>query len=279
MIKQIRIFAADIDGTLLTKGGELMPKTRAAMQRLHNEGVLMGVASGRPLDKTILDKAKEWDLGFDFDFAIGMNGGDLWMKETGIFEHFYQLQSEDIKAILEMVWDLDLNAIVYKDAYAEIRAKRLDDFLKDSKKRNHSHVEIGDIEFLSEYPSGKIELQMKQSVAPELFKRAKEHPREHVTWVKTFDLYDHTTIEFMDDRVHKGLALEEYAKRKGISLDEVIAFGDMENDIGLLKSAGWGVCLQNGSEDTKAISDAITEYDVLHDGVGRYLEDHIFSSK
>ena len=37
MIRKISVFAADIDGTLAEKGGDLMPKTRAAIQRLHNE--------------------------------------------------------------------------------------------------------------------------------------------------------------------------------------------------------------------------------------------------
>ena len=58
-----------------------------------------------------------------------------------------------------------------------------------------------------------------------------------------------------------------------------MAFGDMDNDIGLLKEAGWGVCLVNGADATKAVAQAITEYPVDQDGVGRYLEDHWFSRK
>ena len=54
-------------------------------------------------------------------------------------------------------------------------------------------------------------------------------------------------------------------------------FGDMENDIGLLREAGWGVCLINGSDATKAVAQAITEYSVEEDGVGKYLEMHWFN--
>ena len=46
MIKKISVFAADIDGTLAEKGGDRMPKTRVAIQRLHNGGVMIGIASG-----------------------------------------------------------------------------------------------------------------------------------------------------------------------------------------------------------------------------------------
>jgi HAD superfamily hydrolase (TIGR01484 family) len=78
MIKKISAMVADIDGTLTMKGGELMPHTKAAIQRLHEEGVQFGIASGRPLDDRTKSKAEEWGLGFDFDMMIGMNGGDLW---------------------------------------------------------------------------------------------------------------------------------------------------------------------------------------------------------
>ena len=83
----------------------------------------------------------------------------------------------------------------------------------------------------------------------------------------------------MDPRIGKGLALEMYAKRRGIPLNEVMAFGDLENDVSLLKKAGWGVCLKNGSDETKAAANDVTEYDVSMDGVGRYLDDHWFRGR
>ena len=87
MIEKMRILACDIDGTLCPKGELLMPLTKQSIIRLHNEGVLFGPASGRPVDKRILSKAEEWGLGFEFDFAIGMNGGELYEKETGTRQH------------------------------------------------------------------------------------------------------------------------------------------------------------------------------------------------
>ena len=98
------------------------------------------------------------------------------------------------------------------------------------------------------------------------------HPSEKWTAVRTFP----GTVEFIDPRVNKGMALEKYAQRYNIPMAETIAFGDMENDIPLLQHAGWGVCLKNGSDDTKAAADDITEYPVEEDGIGRYLQKHWF---
>ena len=277
MIKKLSIFAADIDGTLAEKGGDLMPKTRSAIQRLHKEGVLVGIASGRPLDLDhTINRSKDWRLGFGFDFAIGMNGGDLWTKETNKIEHFYELDTCTMRDIVSFLMPIDCNIIVYEKAYEFIRAKRMDDFLKMSQRRNHSYIEIGDMDFICEFPTGKIEVQTHPEHESEILNAVKRNASPKWNTVVTFRDDEHFTIEFQDPRVNKGLALEMYAKRQGIPLDEVMAFGDLENDIALLEKAGWGVCLLNGSERTKAVAQAITDYDVLHDGVGRYLEDHWF---
>ncbi len=279
MIKKISVFAADIDGTLAEKGGDLMPKTRAAIQRLHNEGVMIGIASGRPLDfGHTINRSKDWRLGFDFDFAIGMNGGDLWTKETNTIEHFYELSTDTMRSIVEFLMPIDCNVIVYEKAYELIRAKRMDDFLRMSQKRNHSYIEIGDLDFICEFPTGKIEVQAHPKYEPEILEAVAKNASPEWSTVVTFRDAEHYTIEFQDPRVNKGLALEMYSKMKGIPLDEFIAFGDLDNDIALLEKAGWGVCLLNGSDKTKAVAQAVTEYDVRHDGVGHYLEDHWFSA-
>ncbi len=57
-----------------------------------------------------------------------------------------------------------------------------------------------------------------------------------------------------------------------INTNDVIAFGDTSNDNEMLKAAGWGVCMKNGSNDTKAIADDITDFTCDEDGLGRYLE-------
>ncbi|MDO5122977.1 MAG: HAD hydrolase family protein, partial [Erysipelotrichaceae bacterium] len=135
MIEKISVLAADIDGTLALKGGNLMPETRKAFQRLHKEGVLIGVASGRPLDKRIINRAQEWELGFDFDYVIGMNGGELYDKNEGEIEKYYQLKKEDVHDIVSFLAPLPLNVIVYNQGYDDISALHMDAFLIDSQQR------------------------------------------------------------------------------------------------------------------------------------------------
>lgn len=291
MKRNFKVFSADVDGTLALKGESLMPLTKKALNELHENGVLIGIASGRPLDSHTINKAQEWGLDFEFDYAIGMNGGDLYTKDDGKIHRLNYLQPHTIKNILEMIWDLDVNAIVYKDAYSDIMAKRIDDFLRDSQKRNNSKVSEGSIEELSSTPTGKIEVHMKHKDLDELMRRIEKNKTDEWTYVKTFEMTpetakflpeemrkefgDHITIEFQDPRVNKGDALLKYLDMKNIKVEDSIAFGDMENDIDLIKEAGWGVCMLNGCDQSKEVAQAITEFACSEDGVGHYLYNHI----
>ncbi|MBQ1531658.1 MAG: HAD family hydrolase [Solobacterium sp.] len=271
MIEKISVLAADIDGTLALKGGNLMPETRKAFQRLHKEGVLIGVASGRPLDKRIINRAQEWELGFDFDYVIGMNGGELYDKNEGEIEKYYQLKKEDVHDIVSFLAPLPLNVIVYNQGYDDISALHMDAFLIDSQQRNNSVVTIGDVDYVSRFDTGKIEVHVKPEDMPEVMAVVNAHPSENYVCVKTFEGPNHVTIEFIDPHINKGLALRQFSEKYNIPLSEFIAFGDMENDIDLLKTAGWGVCMINGADTVKAIAQDVTEYGVTEDGVGRYL--------
>jgi hydroxymethylpyrimidine pyrophosphatase-like HAD family hydrolase len=81
-------------------------------------------------------------------------------------------------------------------------------------------------------------------------------------------------VELQDPLVNKGEGLKIYCRENGIDLSDVIAFGDAENDIQMLKAAGHSVCLKDGMDDAKASADEITEYPCEEDGVGHYLFDH-----
>lgn len=273
MIDKVTAVIADVDGTINIKSSPLMPRTLAAINALHERGILFGTASGRPLDHRSLDKAHEWGLSFEFDLAIGMNGGDLWDKDHEGIEHIMLLSKDYIQEICEFMWPLDCNVIVYENAYDHVLVKRVDQHMKDSIIRNKSIWEFSTPEKMAEKDTGKIEVQYEPT--PELDKIimdvVKAHSSPNWSAVRTFP----GTVEFMTPGLDKGVALHRYAERNAIPLNEIMAFGDMDNDIAMLREAGWGVCMANGCDECKAVADAITEYGVLEDGMGRYLEAHV----
>lgn len=65
-------------------------------------------------------------------------------------------------------------------------------------------------------------------------------------------------IEIIPRRINKGQGILDACRALGLRSEEVIAFGDAENDIPMLRTAGLGVAMGNATEAVKAAADQIT---------------------
>jgi hydroxymethylpyrimidine pyrophosphatase-like HAD family hydrolase len=71
--------------------------------------------------------------------------------------------------------------------------------------------------------------------------------------------------------VTKAAGLAWVADRLGVAAEEVVAFGDMPNDLPMLAWAGRGVAMANGHPAVLALADDVTGHHDA-DGVAAYLE-------
>ena len=77
------------------------------------------------------------------------------------------------------------------------------------------------------------------------------------------------------NHVSKATGLRNLADHLHISMDEVMAIGDGDNDRQVLKSAGLSVAMANAGEKIKSLCDVITD-DNDHDGVGKAIRKYCF---
>ena len=56
-----------------------------------------------------------------------------------------------------------------------------------------------------------------------------------------------------------------------IPIENSLAAGDQENDISMLKAAGTGIAMINGTEEVKKIADVITKKDNDNDGLVEFI--------
>lgn len=272
MISNVKMIVADIDGTLVNAPRNMMPITREVLNDMHRKGVLFGIASGRPIGDHMRERPVQWNLDFKPDFIIGMNGGQLEDCVQGTYQEFYKLSADTLKEICELMAPTDTEPFIYIGEDQMMMHEN--DRSRESKARNKITVFIAkDVSELYANDSANILFRLEDpAIMPEIEAHIAAHPSDKYIGYKT----QNWLVEFNDPRVNKGVALRKYCEDHGISLDEVMAFGDTSNDNEMLKCAGWSVCLLNGTDDTKACADAVTDYDHNEDGMGRYILDHVY---
>ncbi|WP_318766260.1 HAD-IIB family hydrolase [Lactiplantibacillus carotarum] len=81
-------------------------------------------------------------------------------------------------------------------------------------------------------------------------------------------------LEVTSKGVHKAKGVAYLADYFQIPRRNVIAFGDEHNDFEMLRYAGLGVAMANGTTAIKAAADDVTPYDNDQNGVARYLSDY-----
>ena len=70
----------------------------------------------------------------------------------------------------------------------------------------------------------------------------------------------------------KGVGLADLCEKIGLTLADAVAAGDSANDVGMLKAAGLGCCMSNGTPDAKAAADRVIG-DVREDGLAALIEE------
>ena len=70
----------------------------------------------------------------------------------------------------------------------------------------------------------------------------------------------------------KGVGLADLCEKMGLTLADAVAAGDSANDVAMLKAAGLGCCMANGTPDAKAAADRIIG-DVREDGLADLIDE------
>lgn len=270
-MKETRLVLCDIDGTLADSHRHVSKRTKETIARLHEHGIYFGLSSGRSLEQ-LKKTPKEWGFDFDFELLIGMNGSAMWDGFQKKRFDYFQLKRSWIKEIIELMAPFDLNPFIYWHDN-QMLASRMDEEMRQSSQRNHSDVVVAkDISELYAEENAKVLFRIDESRMPEIEAYVAAHPSPYYKAFKT----QTTMLEFADRRISKAYALQAFCRMNAFPIEQVSSFGDMSNDIEMLKVSGWGVCLLNGSADTKAAADDITEKTIDEDGFADYIEKHLF---
>ena len=255
MSSRIRLIAIDIDGTLLNSKNELSAANLAALQRAHEDGVEIMLASGRrhafamPIAEL---------LGFPI-WMISSNGAVT--RSTGD-EHFYTecLPAAAARDLCVYMGDeFRANTVLTferpgKGALVVERTDELTESIQRWIEKNSQFIEFV-VPIEDSITMDPIQAMFCGTIPKMELAQAKLQAwpgRDQVTILKT--QYDHRNlciVDILNRECSKGHALERFAQSRGIGRDEIMAIGDNYNDIEMLRIAGHPFIMGNASDELK----------------------------
>ncbi|MFI5084894.1 MAG: HAD family hydrolase [Actinomycetales bacterium] len=238
----MRLIASDVDGTILGRDGKISPRTVAAFAAARDAGVEIVFVTGRP---------PRW-LG-PLREQLGHTGTVICSNGAVV----YDLAAEQVLSSRLLDRDTVLHArrvIAALVPSARFAAEGLDGFHLEP-----DFIEPGSVELLSDVlpaplaetlgsgsGSGIVKfLAITSECGPDEFLALVRRALEETLSV-THSAPTQALLELGPAGVNKAVALAAYAQSRGIDAADVVSFGDMPNDIEMLRWAGSGYAMASG---------------------------------
>ena len=258
MKHRIKMIGLDLDGTLLTDKKELTDRTKAALCRAIELGITVLVASGRPW----MGVPQELRNFPGMRYALTSNGARIIdTKDDRVIEEHLLSPELALKA-LAVCGKYDTLQEVYFDGQGYAPEDQM--AYVEKYHRNPSMCEymrktrlpVKDIRKLVEQENRGLD--KVQALFADMDER--ETAWKELEQEKGLELVGSLqyNIEINAAGVNKGTGLVNLGRMLGIRREEIMAFGDGDNDIAMLREAGFGVAMANADEQVKAAADYIT---------------------
>jgi Cof subfamily protein (haloacid dehalogenase superfamily) len=256
----IRLVASDLDGTLLLPDETVSQRTRAALAAARDAGITVVLVSGRP-PRSLGPIAGRIGVG---GIAICANGAVIWDLDTGTMVDSAPLVGELATRLVHGLREAIPGALFAVELEGSFgREAGWSDGLVAAPP---DMLEADALELITG-PVTKLLVRHPTMEFAEVTERARRVVGEDamVTWAGL------RLVEISAAGVTKASALERLCRRLGIAADEVVAVGDMPNDLAMLAWAGTAVAVANADRSVLEAADEVTASNT-DDGVALLLE-------
>jgi Cof subfamily protein (haloacid dehalogenase superfamily) len=255
-----RLVASDLDGTLLRPDETVSDRTRAALAAAKEAGITVVLVSGRP-PRSLGPIAERIGVG---GVAICANGAIVWDLDAGTMLDSSPLAADLATRLVHALREAlpgALFAVELEGGFGREAG------WSDGVVATPPDVLEADALELITGPVTKLLVRHPTLPFEEVAERAREAVGEDavVTWAGL------RLVEISAAGVTKAYALERLCRRLGIAASEVVAVGDMPNDLAMLDWAGTAVAVANAAPEVLEAVDEVTAANT-EDGVALLLE-------
>ncbi len=262
-----RLIALDLDGTSLQDWQSMSKETIEYLKELNAIGHEIVLVTGRPFRST---EAFHDQLGLTTPI-VNHNGGLLTSKHDKNFEGYsVTVDYETILDIFKNNEHLIDNAFgeILDDIYLWRDTEEIQPFLHNF---NGARLFIGNFNDILPGPTNGFIIFAKKGMGYIIEDYIKTHYNGKVL-CRNWGVKYNYIIEVYSPEANKGTALEYVSNYLGFDREQIIAFGDGDNDIEMIEYAGIGVSMKNGHDTLKKIANEITDYTNKENGLVKHLK-------
>ncbi|ARO88295.1 HAD family phosphatase [Nitrosospira lacus] len=250
-MSKLRAVALDVDGTLLNSSHNVSPAVKKSIHDIWQQGIQVILASGRhvgSLSQLLME------LGIE-GYVVAFSGGavarvDLSKRVEIILQHRLELAHAEAMAHealsngLSVAWST-LDHWYTPDAMGLYR--------QEARILRQEPVVVPGLRGLSVAPH-KLQIMSHNAEGIVCLRAMRDAISSECSAVFSHDYM----LEIMPKGINKAAGLTRIGQIHGMTLSEMVAIGDAENDIEMLRHAGLGVAMGHAPHTVKAVADWIT---------------------
>ena len=247
-LEKIKLIALDLDGTTLTRNG-LTRRTKETLEEAIENGLDVVIATGRPY--SALPETVKTIKGLEH--IIISNGAHIVRPLTGEFLYSNYVEREAILRVRDMLMERNFPVEVFTEGRAYVDRELYEDVKKNGSTylaaryilRTREPVDrIYDFWFEHADSIENVNIQFEHQEDKAEMKSILEKAEGITLTSSTYH-----NLEVGGETTSKASALEEICRMKGLTMENIMAFGDSPNDGTMIREAGIGVAMENATAD------------------------------
>lgn len=261
----IKMIALDLDETLLNTDKTISEENVATLRQLHQAGMKVVLCTGRPIN-AIWGYIQQLGLTTPEDFTITFNGALVvnnvtkeTLAQSGLKHHDFDLLHAFASANGYPLDILDFDQVY---PVADLKPSVYQQMLKAP--MTFTPTAFAD---LPDHLYSKAVMATDAAVLDQVVARLTPDLKQKYHVVRS----QPKILEFLAAEMDKAVGLGQLLTHFGWNFSHLMAFGDAENDLGMIKAAGDGVAMLNGQPEIKAAANHETPKDNNAAGVAAYL--------
>ena len=263
----IKIFASDLDGTLLNDKKEISSLTLEAVKRVKEENKMFIITTGRPYGEYVQNLKDK--LNLNNDYVVVFNGAMVYYGQELIYS--CPLSKQDIKDLDEFASHFNVNTHIFTTDN-ELHIKESNKYSNFVGETNKSIIHYGDYNFKED--AIKFSIVADDDIIKDVINNIPDSFKKRFNIFRSYGFL----LEFVNINVDKINAIKDICKKTNTSIDEVMTFGDEENDYHMVEQAGIVVTPLNGRDKLKKVAKIVCD-DCNNSGVAKVILEYLGKDK